>query len=347
MKARQPKKPATTAESKNEPADREPAVLHAQGGERPRRARRRFTTIDDDWTRSERRRQHLKDVLVPHWEVGRTQPKRTEAGAEPKYEPTADELAVLAKQEQRSKDQVHAPRMRFVEGVSSWLEFDHPDQAIAFALLREAFGTANDQFATGLLHYLCAVLPVDENSAVEFPRADDLNRAISRIAAGKAVDETHAEIFADVAVIRIIRERLLQDLRGPIRFDLSPQLKLSLQYYQHKSKDQIDREVKIDNRPVLEFSLRYAIKLRTIETELIAAAERYRATIESSRTIQLSAVTGVEASIGRIKYKTTNATQKKSKTARARRLKNGSAVTKLPQKTDSTTVGKANGHTPT
>ena len=67
-------------------------------------------------------------------------------------------------------------------------EFDHPDQAIAFALLKEAFGTADDQSANGLLHYLCTVLPADENSEFAFPRADDLNRAISIFAAGKAVD---------------------------------------------------------------------------------------------------------------------------------------------------------------
>ena len=72
-------------------------------------------------------------------------------------------------------------------------EFDHPDQAIAFALLKEAFGTADDQSANGLLHYLCAVLPADENSAFDYPRADDLNRAISIIAAGKAVDEFHSD----------------------------------------------------------------------------------------------------------------------------------------------------------
>ena len=50
--------------------------------------------------------------------------------------------------------------MKFVEDYGGGrLEFDHPDQFIASALLREAFGTADDQFARGLLHYLCAALP--------------------------------------------------------------------------------------------------------------------------------------------------------------------------------------------
>ena len=64
MKATQPIKPVAAAESKNEPTDREPAVLHEQGGERPRRARRSFTTIDDDWARLERQRGRLKDALL-------------------------------------------------------------------------------------------------------------------------------------------------------------------------------------------------------------------------------------------------------------------------------------------
>jgi hypothetical protein len=94
----------------------------------------------------------------------RTQPKKPETVAESKYEPTDYERAVLAKQTQRLKEQGRAPRIRFVEDERSgrW-EFDHPDQAIAFALLKEAFGTADDQSASGLLHYLCTVLPTDEN----------------------------------------------------------------------------------------------------------------------------------------------------------------------------------------
>jgi hypothetical protein len=279
--------------------------------------------------------------------MGRTQPQRPEAVAESKYEPNDYERAILAKQAQRLKDQIRVPRIRFVEGRGGgWPEFDHPDQAIAFALLREAFGTADDQFANGLLHYLCTVLPADENSAFDFPRADDLNHAISRIAAGKAVDGFHAEILADSAVCRITAERLLHNVREPLRFDLSPELKSSLQYYQHNSNDQIDREVKIDNRAVLEFNLRHATRLMNLSTELIEAAERYRATVESSRKIQPSAVTPVEASLGEIKHATPNATPKKANGAHVRGL-NGSTVPKLPQKTDSTEAQKGNGHTPT
>ena len=347
MKA-QPTKPVAAAESKNKPTDRKPAVPHEQGGRRPRRVR---TVIDDDWARRERQRGRLKDALLTDREnleaIERTQPKKPETVVESKYEPTDYERAVLAKQAQRLKDQVRVPRIRFVEDHRGGRrEFDHPDQAIAFALLKEAFGTADDQFANGLLHYLCTVLPADQNSAFDFPRADDLNHAISVIAAGKAVDEVHAAIFAEVAVCRITRERLLQNLRKPITFDLSPELKLSLEYYKHNPKDQIDREVKIDNRPALEFSLRYATRLMTTEIELIAAADRHRATVESSRTNLLSAVTPVEASVGDIKHTSPNAAPNKANAARARRL-NGSAVPKLPQKTDSTMARNGTGHTPT
>jgi hypothetical protein len=259
--------------------------------------------------------------------------KKTETVAESKYEPNDYERAVLAKQAQRVKDQVRVPRIRLVEDQRGgrW-EFDHPDQAIAFALLKEAFGTADDQFANGLLHYLCAVLPIDENSQLEFPRAADLNRAVSVIAAGKPVDEFHAEIFADLAVCRITIERLLHHLRGPLRLDLSPELKLQLLSYQSNPKG----EVKIDNRPVLEFSVRYATKLMTISSELIAAADRRRAIVESSRRMQRR----------EIEHTTSKAAPKKANAAHARRL-TGSAVPKLSQKTDSTTARNSNGHAPT
>ena len=113
---------------------------------------------------------------------------------------------------------------------------DHPDQAIAFALLKEAFGTADDQFAKGLLGYLCTALPADENSGFDYPRADDLNYAISLIAAGRAVDELHAQILANLAVCQITLERLLHNVREPIRFYLSEELRFAVQYYKDNPK---------------------------------------------------------------------------------------------------------------
>ena len=270
-----------------------------------------------------------------------TQPQNPEAVAETKYEPTDYERAVLAKQAQRLKDQVRVPCMKFVEDYRGGrLEFDHPDQAIASALLNEAFGTADDRFANGLLGYLCSALPADENSGFDYPRADDLNYAISLIAAGRAVDEFHAALLADRAVCRIIRERLLHHVREPIRFYLSDDLRIAVQYY----KDNPKGEIKIDNRLVLEFSIREANRLMALEVELIDAANRYRATVESSRkTQQLSVVTSVEASFANIKLEASEARPKKGNAARPRRL-NGSAVHKLPQKTDSPQARNGNGH---
>jgi hypothetical protein len=347
MKARQPIKPVATAESKNEP-DREPSVLHEQA---PRRARRRSTVIYDDWAQLERRHGDLKVALLP-WVAPTTHGTNTTQETEPvagsKYQPTPYEHEVLAKQAQRLNDQVRVPRIQFVEDQRGGRrEFDHPDQAIAFALLKEAFGTADDQFANGLISYLCTALAIDESSAFEFPRADALNYAISFVAAGKAVDEFDAEILAHRAVCRIIIERLLRNLREPLRFDLSDELKFAVQHYKYSPKDQIDREVKIDRRPVVEFSVRLATKLMTTCVELMARADRRRATVELSRKMQQrSAVTPVEASLGEIKHATPNARPKKAKAVHARGL-NGSAVTKLPQKTVSTMARKGNGHTPT
>jgi hypothetical protein len=308
------------------------------------------TTIDDDWSQLERKRGRLKDALLTDSEIVETMeqtgPEKPQTAADSKYEPTDYEREVLARQAQRLKDQVRVPRIKFVVGRGGRREFDHPDQVIAFALLKEAFGTADDQFAKGLLSYLCTCLPADENSSVDFPREDDLNHAISVIAARKPVDEREAQFFADVALCRNLRERLLGHLREPIRFYLSKELSFAIEHYKYNPKDQIDREVKIENRPVLEFSLRYATRLMAIELELIAAADRHRAAFESSRAIQLSAVALVDASVAEIKRMSPGATRKTVKAARARGL-NGSAATKLPQKMVSNTVRKSNGHTPT
>jgi hypothetical protein len=334
--------PVPKSESKNEPTE--------QRGRRPRSAWRSFTTIDDDWVRHDRQRGRLKDALFTDHEsleaMEQTQPENPEAVAQSKYEPTDYERAVLAKQAQRLKDQVRVPRIKFVEDRRGGRrEFDHPDQAIAFALLKEAFGTADDQFAKGLLGYLCAALPADENSGFGYPRADDLNHVISLIAAGKAVDADHAALLADRAVHRITRERLLHNVREPIRFNLSDDLRFAVQYY----KDNPKGEIKIDNRPVLEFNIRFAAKLMALEVDLIDAANRHRANVESSRKMQqLSADRPVEPSCAEIKLETSSAKPEKAKAnaACARRL-NGPAVHKLPQKTDSTLARNGNGHTPT
>jgi len=230
------KEPTAMPKSKSEPI--RPAVLHEQGGKRLNSAPawRSFAVIDDEWVRRERKRGRLKDALLTDHqilEMARTQREKPEAAAVSKYEPTDYERAVLAKQAQRLKDQVRAPRVKFVtDKHGGRLEYDHPDQDIAFALLKEAFGTADDEFARGLLHYLCAALPIDENSPLEFPRAGDLNRVISIVAAGKAVDEFHAQIFADLAVCRITIERLLHNVREPMRFYLPQPLISALLHIQ-------------------------------------------------------------------------------------------------------------------
>jgi hypothetical protein len=339
--------PAAMAESKNAPPDRKRAPLHEQGGQRSRCAWRSFTTIDDDWARHDRRRGRLKDALLTDREIleamEQTQPQNPETVAETKYEPTDYERAVLAKQAQRLKDQVHVPRIRFVEDQRGGRrEFDHPDQAIASALLNEAFGTADDQFANGLLGYLCAALPADENSGFDYPRADDLNYAISLIAAGKAVDERDAALLADRAVCRITRERLLHHVREPIRFYLSDDLTFAVQYY----KDNPKGEIKIDNQRLLEFSIREANRLMALEIALIDAADRHRAAFESSRKVQqLSVATAIKPGFDEIQPETSAARPEKANAARACRL-NGS-VQKPRQKTDSTPARNGNGHTPT
>src|SRR6516164_6982526 len=140
-KSTRPTKTLAIGESGNESTDRERPMLHRQGRERPTRARQSF--IDDDWTRGDRKRGRRNDTLWIPEAKERTQPKKPKAVAESKYEPTDYERTVLAKQAERLKDQVRVPRIRFVEHQGGGRQqFDHPDQAIAFALLKEAFGTA-------------------------------------------------------------------------------------------------------------------------------------------------------------------------------------------------------------
>jgi len=322
-----------------------------QAMERPRPSRRSHFIMDEDTARLQRKRDDIDELLqlLPFWgsrqAMERTQPKNPEAVAEPKYEPTDDERVVLAKQAQRLKDQVRAPRMKFVEDVRGGrLEFDHPNQAIAAALLNEAFGTPDGQFTKGLIGYLCTVLLTDENSRFDHPRAEDLNCAISLIAVGKPVDEFNAQMLADAAVCQIIVERLLHHVSQPLKFDLSDELKQSLTFYKYNPLGKLDRDVKIDNRSVLEFSVRHATRLMKTRLELIAAANRYWASVELSRKTQpLSAATLAEAGLGEIKH--SYARPKKAKAGRARKL-NGSAGHKRLQKADSTGARKANGRAP-
>jgi hypothetical protein len=120
-------------------------------------------------------------------------------------------------------------------------------------------------------------------------------------------------------------------------------LRRALEFYEHNPKDQIDREVKIDSRPVLDFSLRHGIRLIALSIELFEAADRHRLIVESQRRFLVPAV---EASLGEIKLATPKRAPKRADAARARRL-NGSAVPELSQETDSTKSRNGDGHTPT
>jgi hypothetical protein len=129
-----------------------------------------------------------------------------------------------------------------------------------------------------------------------------------------------------------------------MRFYLPEELTFALQYYKYDPKYQIDREVKVDNRPVLEFSIRSVTRLMTTCVELTAAANRYRATFESSRAMQqLSADTPAEASLGEIKHATPNARPKNASATRARSLSYQAAA----ENRFSTMARTGNGHIPT
>jgi len=87
--------------TKNEPANREPAVLHERRGERPRASRRSYFIMLTLTLEPGRVLVHIDELLelLPFWgsrqAMERTQPKNPEAGVEPKYEPIDDELGLL------------------------------------------------------------------------------------------------------------------------------------------------------------------------------------------------------------------------------------------------------------
>ena len=97
--------------------------------------------------------------------------------------------------------------------TEQWIGTAKPD-AVILAAGKVGGITFNNAYPVDFLVDNLA-LPVDENSAYAYPRAYDLNHAISIIAAGKPVDEIHAQIFADLAICRILQARLLDNLYGP------------------------------------------------------------------------------------------------------------------------------------
>jgi len=115
------------------------------------------------------------------------------------YTPTEAETAVLKKQAERLASASPLPRIKLDEGSGGHaLTPDHPDLVVACGLLAEAFGTASDDFARGLLRQLVNAVP-----GADQPDLGQINFIVSVVQGIKPRDQTEAMLAAQMAAVHI------------------------------------------------------------------------------------------------------------------------------------------------
>ena len=81
--------------------------------------------------------------------------KRQPDAGEAKYQLTSQEHTALGKHLARRAAEMPAPRLRVETGAKgTTLSVRHPNQLIGYALLKEALGTADSDFVSGLIEQL-------------------------------------------------------------------------------------------------------------------------------------------------------------------------------------------------
>jgi hypothetical protein len=82
----------------------------------------------------------------------RNEEKPTRVSRKARYQPTASEQSTLDKHFNRLEAAALGPRLKVVkDGKSAAISLDHQDEDVALKLLMEALGTADADFAEGLL----------------------------------------------------------------------------------------------------------------------------------------------------------------------------------------------------
>jgi hypothetical protein len=125
-----------------------------------------------------------------------------------KYQPTLREQAVLAQQAARRAAESPAPRLKMPEDERRpTISPDHPDQVLGCALLMEALGTADSDFARGLLQQLA-------NADTKHKQIDEggLNFMLSVVKGIKPKDQLEAMLAAQMALIHVATLTLAQRL---------------------------------------------------------------------------------------------------------------------------------------
>lgn len=133
--------------------------------------------------------------------------KKREPDAEQgSYRATEAERAALNKQIERQNAELPAPRIKMVEGgKGKTLTLDHPDTDVAVRLFKEALGTANPDFANGILKQLASSQSgtIDER---------DLNFMLSVIAGIKPNDQLEAMLATQMAAVHIEMMKFVRKL---------------------------------------------------------------------------------------------------------------------------------------
>jgi len=112
-----------------------------------------------------------------------------------KYEPTEREKTALDRYRAQKATAPAAPRMKVINGKKK-VTLDHPDEPLAWALLREALGTVSVDFVNGLLKQL-----VNAGSHRRQIDEDALNFMLSVVTGIKPKDQVEAMLAAQMAAI--------------------------------------------------------------------------------------------------------------------------------------------------
>ncbi len=83
-----------------------------------------------------------------------TKEKAAANAVKPKYEPTPQERTAIDKYRERKAAASLAPAIKVLNKKVGEIAADHPDQAVGWALLMEALGTADRDFLNGLIYQL-------------------------------------------------------------------------------------------------------------------------------------------------------------------------------------------------
>jgi hypothetical protein len=195
----------------------------------------------------------------------------------PKYEPNDAERATLNRQAQKQKEQPPAPRFNVVEDYRGIrVEQDHPDSVVARLLLKDALGTADDDFCRGLL----AQLGVFDNGDSALAETE-LNFLLSVIKNGKPKDELHAMLLALMGVTFQVPMRTARNF-GRIERDLSSIGKDVKDPFVIRELNSLTKNLSL----LLDSTERSFNRCARTYAILLEASDRHRRSGEPSMTVQ-------------------------------------------------------------